>query len=254
MSRTGRTTKPAENTIQQLERERRHLQQRLGILTASLPVGVFEADIAGRCQFLTQTCTDILSVSFLDGFIGSWFDYLHPEDRQEVAENWRTSWRHSEPFATECRVVARDGGQRWVLIHGWPLITDFAPVYLGTIEDITEQRRIARDLQRQTDQVEWLRHSSQQKNLRLQNLVRNLQLAQMGTSGDLPQDAGSLLNLCHRIRTSLTAIQGLAEASADQADAPDSLDTALHAIRQNTGCVLELLDQALIMAEPKADL
>ncbi|OYW13812.1 MAG: hypothetical protein B7Z55_16330, partial [Planctomycetales bacterium 12-60-4] len=111
---TYSASRPTESDVRlrELDRELRHIRLRLGLLTESLPIGVFEADITGRCRFLTAAASDILGVGFLDGFIGSWFDHVVPADRMEVAANWRVSWQQNEPFSAESRVISRDRGQR----------------------------------------------------------------------------------------------------------------------------------------------
>jgi len=79
---------------------------------------------------------------------GTWFSFIHPEDRDRVVAASDTCVETGEPFRVEYRSEHRDGGLRWireeaVLIHD----ADGDPLYwLGIMLDVTEQVDTQRDL------------------------------------------------------------------------------------------------------------
>lgn len=237
---------------QHLGRELSHVTMRLGLLTECLPIGVFEADSAGRCRFMTPICSEILGVSFLDGFIGSWFDHVIAEDRGEAAANWRAAWRRNEPFSTECRVQAPDGGQRWIHVRCRPLSTDFGGVFLGTVEDITEQRRTDRQLKRLAHTLERARAHELEKNQKLEDLVAALKRSQEDAESGSRAKSEFLANMSHEIRTPMTAILGFTDVLLEEAGEALPAETPLRTIRRNAEYLLELLNDVLDLSKIEA--
>ncbi len=242
----------AQSQMPHGDRELSHVRLRLGLLTQSLPIGVFEADSAGRCRFLTPICSEILGVSFLDGFVGTWFDHVIEADRAEAVANWRASWRQNEPFAAECRVLAKDGGQRWIHVRCRPLTTDFGGVFLGTVEDITEQRRTARQLQCYAETLERARAHEIEKNQKLEDLVAALKESQQDAESNSRAKSEFLANMSHEIRTPMTAILGFTDVLLEEAGETLPAETPLHTIRRNAEYLLELLNDVLDLSKIEA--
>ena len=238
--------------VGRLEQEHAHLRRRLGILTESLTVGVFEADFSGRCQFLTPYCAEILNVSFLDAFIGSWFDYLHVEDRLNACENWQDSLRQQEPLSMECRIIAKDGGYRWVHVRCCPLISDQGSLYIGTMEIITEQRRTARQLQYLADSLEKAHRLEQSRNEQLERAVHELHRSRTEMETLVRKKGEFLANMSHEIRTPMTAILGFTEMMLENLDPQLPHAASLQTIRRNADYLLELLNGILDMSKIEA--
>lgn len=254
-ARKSRRLSDADQRSVQLEvaeRQIRHLTTRLGLLTQALPIGVFEANLAGRCQYLTPACAEILGVSFLDAFVGSWFDHVHAEDRVELGERWSDAWQRQEPFAAECRVIASHGGKRWVQVRATPLVTDDGLVYLGTVEDITEHRQRAREMNCYVESLDRLRRIEHSKNRQLEESIAAAERAQQETARLCQTRSEFLANMSHEIRTPMTAILGFTELLIE--DAADSLppDSPLFTIRRNGEYLLELLNDILDLSKIEA--
>ena len=79
---------------------------------------------------------------------------IHPEDRERVIKTLEAQHR-CEPFEHEYRIVRPDGSIRWILDRGFPVAChpeDDEHRYVGVARDITEQKRVAAELQRSEDQ------------------------------------------------------------------------------------------------------
>lgn len=237
---------------QAAERQAQHLATRLGMLTQTLPIGVFEANLAGRCQYLTPMCAEILGVTFLDAFVGSWFDHVHADDRVELGERWSDAWQRQEPFAAECRVIASHGGKRWVQVRATPLVTDDGLIYLGTVEDITEQRQRAREVNCYVESLDRLRRIEHSKNRQLEESIAAAEQAQQEMARLCQTRSEFLANMSHEIRTPMTAILGFTELLIDEGADRLPSDSPLLTIRRNGEYLLELLNDILDLSKIEA--
>lgn len=71
-----------------------------------------------------------------------WFDYIHPADRDTVAQAFHEQGTTGE-FDQEYRIVIADGTSRWVRDRCFPLHNEVGNVYrlAGITEDITERKQ-----------------------------------------------------------------------------------------------------------------
>jgi hypothetical protein len=76
--------------------------------------------------------------------IGTFVTYAHPDDRERIADAYAQALAVDAAFELECRIVAGDGRQRTV--HALAHKEAARPgCYLGTIQDVTRQRRAERE-------------------------------------------------------------------------------------------------------------
>ena len=108
------------------------------------PVGIFQADVNGNCLFVSKRFEEISGYTLEELKGNNWTKCIHPEDKQQIQEDWnefrRTYLRRSKEF----RMVTPDGLVRWV--H-WLVSRTMDPQgnstgYVGTIEDITERKHV----------------------------------------------------------------------------------------------------------------
>ncbi|HET9589854.1 MAG TPA: diguanylate cyclase [Anaerolineales bacterium] len=87
----------------------------------------------------------------LNGQPQSWFDAIHPDDRERVLSAQVKKARGD--YNIEYRVIRPDGSLRWVWSRAFPIHDPYGQVYriAGIAEDITE-RKIAEDALRQSEE------------------------------------------------------------------------------------------------------
>ena len=78
----------------------------------------------------------------------SWFESVHPEDRETIEAQTLRSFRR-EAYDVEYRIVRPDGTVRWVHDRGFPIRDESGTLYrfAGIAEDITEYKRANEELQ-----------------------------------------------------------------------------------------------------------
>jgi PAS domain S-box-containing protein len=86
-------------------------------------------------------------LSAADSLGHGWNKALHPDDRETVIEGWKTYARLGRSW--EYRLLTPEGKIRWIRALGGPIYStgDEITGYIGTVEDITEQKDGQRVLQ-----------------------------------------------------------------------------------------------------------
>ena len=82
----------------------------------------------------------------------SWFDSMHPYDRDRVIEALARQLHREEDFEQEYRIIRSDCTERWVWVRAFPVVNEVGIVVriAGIAEDITERKRAEAELRRQT--------------------------------------------------------------------------------------------------------
>ncbi len=108
--------------------------------TAPAMLWVTEAD--GSCSFLSQAWYELTGQSEETALGSGWLDAVHPDDRRTTDASFAAANAKHEPFEIEYRLRAGDGSYRWVVDSGRARLdgTRFLG-YVGSVVDITEQRR-----------------------------------------------------------------------------------------------------------------
>ncbi len=115
-------------------------------LTAASPVGIFQAGAEGRCTYANERLERLTGRTAAELSENGWRGAVHAKDLAAVLVEWRRAARAKRDFEQGLRVVTRKGEMRWVFVRAATLrgangkITGF----VGTVEDITDQKRIER--------------------------------------------------------------------------------------------------------------
>jgi diguanylate cyclase (GGDEF)-like protein/PAS domain S-box-containing protein len=125
-------------------------EQRFRTLAASSPVGIFQLDSAGRGVYANARFREILGLGDQHEAEPAWWDAINPEDRDDADFAWVGAARGMNVPAVHFRIG--DGpGQRWAESAAVTLRNDHGDIIgcVGTVEDITERRRIEAQLTHQ---------------------------------------------------------------------------------------------------------
>ena len=129
--------------------ERKHVEDairasetRFRILSTSAPIGIFELDAEGRCQYVNTRWEAITGRTSEEGLGYGWHQTIHPEDREWLLQEARERIRASFPGEREFRILRPDGSVRWsARVCGadcrWLRRGD--PGFVGTLDDITAE-------------------------------------------------------------------------------------------------------------------
>ncbi len=116
-------------------------EARFRALSDGSPLGVYGANLAGRCTYVNRRCQLIYGRSVEECLGTGWLAALHPADREHVSETWQRCVAALGEFDMEFRICRPDGTVRVVHSQARPALADAgdAPSYIGSMEDITER-------------------------------------------------------------------------------------------------------------------
>ncbi|MDD4191748.1 MAG: PAS domain S-box protein [Mangrovibacterium sp.] len=117
-------------------------------LTEQSPVGIFRTDPDGITTFVNPKWCQLSGLTPGKAIGTRWLDSVHPDDRERVAMKWEMRiGEHGQSFA-QFRFLRPNGQQIWVLGEIVPekAADDSILGYIGTITDISEQKKAEHEL------------------------------------------------------------------------------------------------------------
>src|SRR5882762_6229940 len=136
----------AREAEQQIRRDERELRTTI----ETIPAMVLSLHPDGSIDFVSQSWLDYLGISLEEMSGGAWTTAIHPEDRDQVLNNWQVALAAGEPFEIEVRHRRADGKYRWFLVRCVPLRDEKGNIvkWYGTHFDIEDRKRAEEKLQR----------------------------------------------------------------------------------------------------------
>jgi len=112
------------------------------VLSASLPVGVFQTDLKGRNVYSNPRWEELSGQTTDESLGEGWSKAIHPDDRTAVLAEWQRFVDGGSTYSREYRLLRPDGEIRWVHTRAAPIRLESGDVVgiAGTIEDITERK------------------------------------------------------------------------------------------------------------------
>jgi PAS domain S-box-containing protein len=131
----------AEHT--QIEKVFRTSEQRFRTLSQCAPVGIFVADATGQCTYVNDHWCKLSQLTAKQAAGDGWTKALHPDDQQQVFDEWNAAIQHEREFVLEYRYLCSDGSITWVSGRAIALRDEAGNIlsFIGTVNDITDLKR-----------------------------------------------------------------------------------------------------------------
>ena len=126
-------------------------EERFRSLSASSPIGIFHTDAQGHCIYTNARFQEIFGLQADACWGEGWSQALHPEDRENVMDNWLQAARAGRECNLELRLLKPNGEIRYVRACKKAMYSEAGELvgYVGTDEDITEHKRAEERLMEQ---------------------------------------------------------------------------------------------------------
>lgn len=112
-------------------------------LSASSPVGIFEADLDANVRYTNPRLQSIWQMNETEVLGRGWMQRIHPDDIGALMEGWAAASSQGLPFEIDYRLVLPDGKIRWIHGRSSTVLDDQnKPIStIGTVDDFTERRK-----------------------------------------------------------------------------------------------------------------
>lgn len=147
-------------------------EARFRIMADSMPQLVWMADPDGKVIYYNRRAEEYHGINKSDdGW--EWAPVVHEEDLQATVDAWTTALQTGTMYEMEHRVRVADGGFRWHLSRGVPMINEQGKVvqWYGTATDIHEQKVTEAALRQREAQLELLVKSVESSNRDLERFA-----------------------------------------------------------------------------------
>jgi PAS domain S-box-containing protein len=205
----------------------RESEARFRALADTAPMMVWATDADGQPDFFNRQWVAFFGRELHDVSPTDWYEFLHPDDRENWATVQRRAFEARQPFEVDARSRRADGAYRWVSTHGVPRLDAAGAFagYIGTALDVTERRRAEETRQRLETQ-----------------LRQSQKMEAMGTlAGGIAHDFNNLL----------AAIGGNLELASMDLGATHPVQENLDEMRRGVRRATELVDRILTFSRPE---
>ena len=121
----------------------RESEERFHMLATHVPVGIYQLDSQGNCQFVNRRWCEIAGLSADEAAGLGWMQTIHPDDRDAVASIWRGNLPSGGEWSMDYRFLGPDGRIVWVNGNAIAIRGQAGEIagYLGNNLDITARKR-----------------------------------------------------------------------------------------------------------------
>ncbi len=138
-----------------------HEARRMHAIMAIAPVAMLETTSDGCISWANKHWFELIGQQAHQGSEQTWFDMVHPDDRESVLNEWHSGAMH-KPITLECRLRISPREYRWMKVHATQFVGSSreSTTYVVTLLDVTTQRRAAQLVQTTKDLETWAEQSA----------------------------------------------------------------------------------------------
>ncbi|HSX62685.1 MAG TPA: PAS domain S-box protein [Tahibacter sp.] len=134
------------------EHRLREQQAELEAVNDASPIGLFRADLGGAFRYVNRAFERMSGQRSDEAAGEGWLAAVHPDDRERVADAWRTAVAARARFQSRHRLRPDSGQTVWVSALAAPLVVEGEMTgYTGSVEDVTA-RHLAEEQLRRNEQ------------------------------------------------------------------------------------------------------
>ncbi len=111
-------------------------------LASNAPVGIFQADKEGVCNYVNEEWMEYSGMSFDQAMDFGWTNATHPEDKERVIKEWHHFVKTDADFVTEFRVLNKNKQVIWLSVKAVKLLDAQNNLYgyIGIALDVTDKK------------------------------------------------------------------------------------------------------------------
>ncbi|MEG4395042.1 response regulator [Microcoleus sp. BROC3] len=199
-------------------------EERFRTLCACSPLGIYLADVEGRCTYMNPRCQAISGLILEESLASVWQRLVHPEDRDRVVADLLAWIKEGQECSNEFR-LAYNESVRWINVQSSPMFSDLGKLigHVGTVRDVTDRKQAEEERGR---------------------LIHEQVARQEAERANQMKDE-FLAILSHELRTPLNAILGWSRLLRAKTFDLETIDKALETIERNAKSQAQLIEDIL---------
>lgn len=199
-------------------------EERFRTLCACSPLGIYLADVEGRCTYINPRCQAICGLTLEESLADIWQREVHEEDRDRVVAHWLAWIKEGKEYSNEFRLAGSET-VRWINVQSSPMFSDLGKLigHVGTVRDVTDRKQAEEERGR---------------------LIREQVARQEAERANQMKDE-FLAILSHELRTPLNAILGWSRLLRTKTFDQDTIEKALETIERNAKSQSQLIEDIL---------
>ena len=130
------------SAMHRLQGELEEASERFRALSESSELGMVVTDEHANFVWCNPRYLTLIDSTMAEVLDGTWIEHLHPDDRAPMRASWQQAVATQTGFASERRVVNRDGSIQWGQAHIVPIRGQQGCFrgFVATVEDITTRK------------------------------------------------------------------------------------------------------------------
>jgi PAS domain S-box-containing protein len=128
----------------------RESEERFRQMANLIPLVIWTTDNQGECNFLSSKWQQLTGKPVEEGLNRSWFNFIHPDDRDNVLMSWTGCFHARKPFEGKFRFLSASGNYIIAYVNSGPIydINEEVTGYIGILQDISAEEQIKYSLEK----------------------------------------------------------------------------------------------------------
>lgn len=128
----------------------RESEERFRQMASLVPLVIWSTDEKGDCNFLSSKWQQLTGKSIQEGLKRLWFNFIHPDDRDNVITSWTSSFYGRKSFEGKFRLLSASGKYIVAYANASPIYDTGKDVtgYIGILQDISAEEHIKYSLEK----------------------------------------------------------------------------------------------------------
>ncbi|MFL5748278.1 MAG: PAS domain S-box protein [Niastella sp.] len=125
-------------------------EERFRQMASLVPLVIWTTDEKGDCNFLSSKWQQLTGRSIQEGLKRLWFNFIHPDDRNNVITSWSNCFHARQPFEAKFRLLSASGNYIIAYANSGPIYDTGKEVtgYIGILQDISAEEQIRHSLEK----------------------------------------------------------------------------------------------------------
>ena len=125
-------------------------EERFRQMASLIPLVIWTTDEKGDCNYLSTGWEKLTGKSVHEGLIRLWFNFIHPDDRDNVVTSWASSFYTRKRFEGKFRLLSSSGKYIVAYANSIPIFDTGGDVtgYIGILQDVSTEEEIKYSLEK----------------------------------------------------------------------------------------------------------